>query len=153
MAVEEQKKDLAIEYFNAAITLDVNHSLAIVGLAQVLLDIPTNSAPSSAPVPANNSTDLVTVSSLAATPMSSNSITEGESAFTSLAATSRTLGLLEHLTSSNYGWDISEAWFALARAYELGGETGRARRALWRCVELEDARAVRAWRNVKPTII
>lgn len=157
MAVEEGNKDLAVEYFNAAITLDVNHPLAIVGLSQVLLDIPTNSAPNSTPVPTYNSVDTEarpsTSSSSTAIPISPNSITEEELTLTSLAATNRALGLLEHLTNSNYGWDISEAWFALAQAYELSGETGRARRALWRCVELEDARAVRAWHNVKPRII
>lgn len=156
MAAEEGKRDLAIEYFNVAISLDVNHSLAIVGLSQVLFEIPTNSTPSSAPVPTDIPVDAVTrpsASPLKATPVRSNNITEEESTVTSLAATNRALGLLEHVTNSNHGWDISEAWFALARAYELGGETGRARKALWRCVELEDARAVRAWRNIKPRII
>lgn len=156
MAAEEGKKDLAIEYFNLAISLNVNHSLAIVGLSQLLLEIPINSTPSSAPVATNDTVDTVArpcTSSLKATPVGSNNITEEESTLTSLALTNRALGLLEHVTNSNHGWDISEAWFALARAYELGGETGRARRALWRCVELEDARAVRGWRNVKPRII
>lgn len=156
MAAEEGKRDLAIEYFNVAISLDVNHSLAIVGLSQVLFEIPTNSTPSSAPVPTDIPVDAVTrpsASPLKAAPVRSNNITEEESTVTSLAATNRALGLLEHVTNSNHGWDISEAWFALARAYELGGETGRARKALWRCVELEDARAVRAWRNIKPRII
>lgn len=156
MAAEEGKRDLAIEYFNVAISLDVNHPLAIVGLSQVLFEIPTNSTPSSAPVPTDIPVDAVTrpsASPFKAAPVRSNNITEEESTVTSLAATNRALGLLEHVTNSNHGWDISEAWFALARAYELGGETGRARKALWRCVELEDARAVRAWRNIKPRII
>ena len=43
------------------------------------------------------------------------------------------------------GWNYSEAWFALARAYELGAQEDKAREVLWWCVELEEGRAVRAW--------
>lgn len=154
--LEEGKKDLAIEYFNAAIAIDVNHPLAIVGLSQALLDIPTDSTPTSAPALTSNPVDVVTrpstSSSVVTATLPSHTIEE-ELVLTSLVATNRALGLLEKLTNSNHGWDISEAWFALARAYELGGETERAKRALWRCVELEDARAVRAWCNVRPRIL
>lgn len=154
--MDEGKKDLAVEYFNAAIALDVNHPFAIVGLSQVLLNIPTNSVPASAPAPTNNSVDVVirpSTSSSITTAISPSSVTEEESLLSSLAATNRVLGLLEKLTSSSHGWDIPEAWFALARAYELSGETGRTKRALWRCVELEDVRAVRAWCNVRPRVL
>lgn len=157
MALEEGKKDLAIEYFNAAISIEVNHPLAIVGLSQLLLDV--SAASSSIPIskPASNPVGIATrppTSSTIATAKSpNNSMTEDELALASLAASNRALGLLEHLTNSSHGWDISEAWFALARAYELGGEMGRAKRSLWRCVELEDARAVRAWCNIKPRVL
>jgi cargo-transport protein YPP1 len=65
-----------------------------------------------------------------------------------LAARDRAYGLLSTLTKLGTGWDDSEAWFALARAHELGGEVDKAKEILWWCVELEDRRPIRHWRNV-----
>ncbi|KAH0846331.1 hypothetical protein FOPE_11021 [Fonsecaea pedrosoi] len=65
-----------------------------------------------------------------------------------LAARDRAYGLLSTLTKLGLGWDNSEAWFALARAHELGGEVDRAREILWWCVELEDTRPIRHWGNI-----
>ncbi|KAI9874858.1 MAG: hypothetical protein M1830_009197, partial [Pleopsidium flavum] len=65
-----------------------------------------------------------------------------------LAARDRAYGLLSSLTKLGSGWDYSEAWFALARAYEEGAQLEKAREVLWWCVELEDTRPVRAWENV-----
>jgi hypothetical protein len=65
-----------------------------------------------------------------------------------LAARDRAFGLLSALTKLGAGWNYSEAWFALARAYELSGQKGRARDVLWWCVELEEGRALRGWEVV-----
>ncbi|RVX69808.1 hypothetical protein B0A52_06453 [Exophiala mesophila] len=65
-----------------------------------------------------------------------------------LAARDRAYGLLTTLTKLGSGWDNSEAWLALARAHELGGEVDKAKEILWWCVELEDSRPVRHWRNL-----
>lgn len=65
-----------------------------------------------------------------------------------LAARDRAYGLLSSLTKLGTGWDYSEAWFALARAYEEGGQLGKAKEVLWWCVELEDSRPIRTWREV-----
>ncbi|EXJ83873.1 hypothetical protein A1O1_07501 [Capronia coronata CBS 617.96] len=65
-----------------------------------------------------------------------------------LAARDRAYGLLSTLTKLGSGWDNPEAWFALARAHELGGEIDRAKEILWWCVELEDTRPIRHWSNV-----
>jgi cargo-transport protein YPP1 len=62
-----------------------------------------------------------------------------------LAARDRAYGLLSGLTKLGTGCNYSEAWFALARAYEEGGQPDKAREVLWWCVELEEARAVRDW--------
>jgi hypothetical protein len=62
-----------------------------------------------------------------------------------LAARDRAYGLLAALTKLGTGWNYSEAWFALARAYEEGGQPDRAREVLWWCVELEERRGVRDW--------
>jgi cargo-transport protein YPP1 len=67
-----------------------------------------------------------------------------------LAARDRAYGLLSALTKSGEGWDDSEAWFALARAHELGGEVERAKEILWWVVRLEDTRPLRRWEVVNP---
>jgi len=65
-----------------------------------------------------------------------------------IAARDRAYGLLSTLTKLGTAWDNSEAWFALARAHELGGEVDRAKNILWWCIELEDTRPIRHWRNL-----
>ncbi|KUJ19926.1 uncharacterized protein LY89DRAFT_779805 [Mollisia scopiformis] len=62
-----------------------------------------------------------------------------------LAARDRAYGLLTGLTKLGTGWNNSEAWFALSRAYEEGGQPDKAREVLWWCVELEEGRGVRDW--------
>lgn len=64
------------------------------------------------------------------------------------AARDRAYGLLSTLTKLGTGWDNSEAWFALSRAHELGGEIDKAKNILWWCIELEDTRPIRHWRNL-----
>lgn len=65
-----------------------------------------------------------------------------------LAARDRAYGLLSSLTKGGEGWDDSEAWFALARAHELGGEVEKAKEILWWVVRLEDTRPLRRWECV-----
>ncbi|KAI9712886.1 MAG: hypothetical protein M1812_006755 [Candelaria pacifica] len=65
-----------------------------------------------------------------------------------LAARDRAYSLLSSLTKLGTGWDYSEAWFALARAYEEGAQIEKAKEVLWWCVELEEGRAIRAWADV-----
>jgi hypothetical protein len=65
-----------------------------------------------------------------------------------LAARDRAFGLLSTLTKLGAGWDYSEAWYALARAYEESGQIEKTKEVLWWCVELEDTRPVRSWKNV-----
>ncbi|CAJ2506406.1 Uu.00g005360.m01.CDS01 [Anthostomella pinea] len=65
-----------------------------------------------------------------------------------LAARDRAYGLLSGLTQLGTGWNFSDAWFALARAHEESGQPDKAKEALWRCVELEEAMGVRDWNSV-----
>ena len=65
-----------------------------------------------------------------------------------IAARDRASFLLSTLTKLGKGWNYSEAWFALARAYELQGQPDKARDVLWWCVELEEGRAVRDWSEI-----
>jgi cargo-transport protein YPP1 len=62
-----------------------------------------------------------------------------------LAARDRAFGLLSSLTKLGTSWDDSEAWFALARAYEESGQPDKARDVLWWVVELEEKKPVRGW--------
>lgn len=70
---------------------------------------------------------------------------EDETLLPRLSARDRATGLLSFLTRSGQGWDCAEAWFALARAYELRGQVDKAKEALWWVVELEETRPVRGW--------
>ena len=65
-----------------------------------------------------------------------------------LAARDRAYALLTGLTRLGNGWNRSDAWFALARAYEESGQPEKAKEVLWWCVELEEATGVREWRCV-----
>jgi hypothetical protein len=65
-----------------------------------------------------------------------------------LAARDRAFGLLSTLTKLGSGWDYSEAWFALSRAYEESGQVEKTKEVLWWCVELEDTHPVRSWKSV-----
>jgi len=67
-----------------------------------------------------------------------------------LAARDRAYGLLSTLTKLPSGWHNSEAWFTLARAYELSGQAEKAKEALWWTVELENSKPARPWAEVSP---
>ncbi|KLO89682.1 uncharacterized protein LW93_1743 [Fusarium fujikuroi] len=63
-----------------------------------------------------------------------------------LAARDRAYALLSTLTKLGSGWNSSEAWFTLGRAYEESGQPDKAKEVLWWCVELEEGTGVRDWR-------
>lgn len=65
-----------------------------------------------------------------------------------LGARDRAYGLLSSLTKRGSSWDNSEAWYALSRAYEAGGQVDKLKEVLWWCVELEDRRPIRHWSNI-----
>lgn len=65
-----------------------------------------------------------------------------------LASRDRAYGLLSNLTKLGSGWNYSEAWFALARAYEESGQPDKAKEVFWWCVELEEGMGVRQWNCV-----
>jgi hypothetical protein len=62
-----------------------------------------------------------------------------------LAARDRAYTLLSGLTRLGTGWNFSDAWFSLSRAYEESGQAEKAKEVLWWCVELEEGRGVREW--------
>ncbi|KAL8713755.1 MAG: hypothetical protein Q9220_002281 [cf. Caloplaca sp. 1 TL-2023] len=145
----------ANEEFEKALNWFPDHNAATVGLATLLLDYyseeegnPKHTEPSSEP-PASKPV-LATLPPLnrpGSELQQANGFKPEESPMllSRLAARDRAYGLLSMLTKSGRGWDDSEAWFALARAYEESGQVGKAKEALWWVVELENGRPLRPW--------
>lgn len=145
--------------FERALLHYPDHPEAIVGLSNILLDIFSKTiplepkhdaglhAPMSPPaVPSvSDSSKVPNKQHLAShTPSAENQIDPPE--LYRLAARDRASGLLSTLTKLGTGWDYSEAWYALARAYEESGQVEKAKDVLWWCVELEDTHPVRNWK-------
>ena len=149
--------DKAGEEFEKAIGWYPNHNAATVGLSNMLLDYysqrsstgetraepPIEEPPSSQPILAT----LPTVTSLARGSDQDSTLKDEASPnlLSRLAARDRAYGLLSMLTKCGTGWDDSEAWSALARAYEESGQLEKAKEALWWVVELEESRPPRHW--------
>ncbi|KAJ4339480.1 hypothetical protein N0V87_003178 [Didymella glomerata] len=148
--------------FERALLHFPDHPQAIVGLSNVLLDIYTQDIPMEPIKP----TEITPLSPMQTAP-SPGTATEPEPKkhhltshipsaenqlsppeLSRLAARDRAFGLLSTLTKLGAGWDYSEAWYALARAYEESGQIEKAKEVLWWCVELEDTHPVRNWRSV-----
>lgn len=73
-----------------------------------------------------------------------------------LAARDRAYMLLHTLTKlgpgasgGQSGVENPEAWLVLARSHELSGQLGRAKKALWWVVRLEEGRGIRGWNSVR----
>ena len=161
----------ALEYYERALSHCLDYPAATVALSNILLDVYTQTTPPqsamstvtpnptsdprlSSPLPnstpfpldTNNPQPFPNASSPSPhSPPPSPDHGKTPSDLSRLAARDRAYGLLSSLTKLGTGWDNSEAWFALARAYEEGGQIEKAKEVLWWCVELEDTRPVREW--------
>ncbi|RAR11452.1 filamentation protein [Stemphylium lycopersici] len=147
--------------FERALQHFPDHPEGIVGLSNILLDIynetiplepvdiadtlsptlPSSSSPTKASPSMSRSQHLTSH-----TPSVENQLSPPE--LTRLAARDRAFGLLSTLTKLGAGWDYSEAWYALSRAYEESGQIEKTKEVLWWCVELEDTHPVRSWTTV-----
>ncbi|KAJ4984007.1 filamentation protein [Stagonosporopsis vannaccii] len=148
--------------FERALLHFPDHAHGIVGLSNILLDIyseeipmePTTAteitplSPAQAPTPSETTPEAEPKKHHLTShiPSAENQLSPPE--LSRLAARDRAFGLLSTLTKLGAGWDYSEAWYALARAYEATGQIEKAKEVLWWCVELEDTHPVRNWRNV-----
>ena len=148
--VSKNQKVEAEEAYEKAVFWWPDHPAATVGLCNILLDSYAEVHP---PI-----TDENPARKLALMPLEQFSFdpkqkstagvkkkTDSTESLSLLAARDRAYGLLLALTKSGQGWDCSEAWMALARAYELSGQFEKAKEALWWVVELEEGRGVREW--------
>ncbi|EFE34184.1 filamentation protein (Rhf1), putative [Trichophyton benhamiae CBS 112371] len=152
----------AIKHFEEALMHYPDHPRATVGLATLLLDIHGQTLPaeesSSPPLPDISNISLHSPSCQQETNAPNGISANVEPTTTSpddtpeslnrLAARDRAYGLLSTLTKLGTAWDNSEAWFALSRAYEQGGQIEKAKEVLWWCIDLENGRPVRHWWNV-----
>lgn len=151
--------DQASAAYETALGHFPDHAAATVGLCNTLLDAYSAPPPTVTPTfPIEPPPSTPTLASLpppypseqdrtTANNNSPNSTTAPDR-LSKLAARDRAYGLLSALTKSGTGWDDSEAWFALARAYEESGQVEKAKESLWWVVELEEGRGVRRWGNI-----
>ena len=153
--------------YEKALSRFPDHPTATVALSEILLDIYCQKIPaevvdpdsllpptfptttknpaskSTTPDPLNSARQAPPQNHVEADAMSPNPSTPEE--LNRLAARDRAYSLLSSLTKLGSGWDYPEAWFALARAYEEGGQIDKAKEVLWWTVELEDSRPIRGW--------
>lgn len=136
-----------------------DHPEGIIGLSNILLDIytevipmepgegtsVTQSSPPSVPSVQQTPSHLKSQHLTSHIPSVENQLSPPK--LNRIAARDRAFGLLSMLTKLGTGWDYSEAWFALARAYEESGMVEKTKEVLWWCVELEDTHPVRSWKN------
>jgi hypothetical protein len=147
--------------FERALLHFPDHPVGIVGLSNILLDIyseviplePTPAAEFSTPSPSTPVPSAFKDNSNTKTQYLTSHIPSVENQLSPpllnrLAARDRAFGLLSTLTKLGSGWDYSEAWYALARAYEESGQIEKTKEVLWWCVELEDTYPIRDWKNV-----
>jgi len=161
LLASQSHKHQARTEFERALLHNPDHPEAIVGLSKILLDIYSEVIPlepdmtpghmDSASSPSLPSVEQSVVHSTTPyltshTPSVENQLSPPE--LNRLAARDRAFGLLSTLTKLGTGWDYSEAWFALARAYEESGQIEKAKEVLWWCVDLEDTHPVRNWKHV-----
>lgn len=149
--------DQASAAYETALGHYPDHAAATIGLCNILLDVYSAPPPTVTPaIPIEPPPSTPTLASLPPLPSQQDGITTNTSSdstttpdrLSRLSARDRAYGLLSALTKSGNGWDNSEAWFALARAYEESGQVEKAKESLWWVVELEEGRGVRGWGNI-----
>ena len=163
-SLEEPAK--ASTAYETALSWCPDHAGTIVGLTAILLDsyettrATMNGNPNFSPatsvggIKSGIKTESVpTLASLPKDPTPPTAISENDAVdgaslrpdLTALSARDRAYKLLSSLTKSGRGWDDSNAWFALAKAYDLSGQEDKAKEALWWVVELEEGKGIRSW--------
>jgi len=150
-----------MNHFEKALAHWPDHPAAIIGLTDLLLDVYEEKIPIEPPDSSVNSPLTLDASRLSQLNINDSSSidspkdqpikpSDSPEALYRLAARDRAYQLLSTLTKLGEGWDSSEAWYMLARAYELSGQVDKAKDALWWVVELEDTRPIRSWKCVRP---
>lgn len=143
---------VASDFFEAALALELDHPYATIGLSRILIAssitdpaVETTAAPTRVADWSLPATPTTTRSSFTDPDDAINDPEMDDAALDRLAARDRALGLLEKLVGSVNGWNSSEAWMLLSEVLENTGEIDRAKQALWKVIELEDATGVRGF--------
>ncbi|KKY20543.1 putative filamentation protein [Diplodia seriata] len=123
IAAAEAEPHEALGHFEKGLSHNPDHPAAVVGLSTILLDIYGQV------IPAESAQRASAKEGRSAKDSKSNAPDPEE--LNRLAARDRAYSLLSSLTKLGTGWDYSEAWFALARAYEEGGQVQKAKDVLW----------------------
>ncbi|KAJ9642805.1 hypothetical protein H2199_004326 [Coniosporium tulheliwenetii] len=163
LALAQTSPHHALTCFEKALAHCPHHPAATVGLSNILLDVYCRKVPAEPPetavaaIPSASASPSLSPTAIVPIPASpppeqqpsaSSFNSSSPEELNRLAARDRAYGLLSSLTKLGSGWDYTEAWFALARAYEEGGQIEKAKEVLWWCVELEDTRPIRSWHSV-----
>ncbi|KAK3117538.1 hypothetical protein LTR53_000964 [Teratosphaeriaceae sp. CCFEE 6253] len=162
----------ALEAYERCLDFFPDHPEGIIGIADILMDIyeekmpaeepepplfppdkssrsaftnPAASSSTAAPTPLTTSKSSLLSPGRGLPPNARRSKDPTPAQLNRLAERDRAYMLLSSLTKLGTGWDNPEAWFTLARAYELSREVGQAKRALWWVVELEESKPMRPW--------
>nr|POE65148.1 putative cargo-transport protein ypp1 [Quercus suber] len=161
----------AIANYEQALSYFPDHPQGIIGIADFLMDIyeqklppeEPHQTPTSSSAPASLTSpgfDMpppplsrpATARSSRANPMDQERGTAAAdpdpAELNRLAARDRAYMLVSNLTRLGTGWDNPEAWYTLARSYELSKQASKAKQALWWVVELEDCRPIRDWSEI-----
>lgn len=131
----EEPEESLLSYLASSTTMASGSTLDMVVPPAPRVAIPTQSSSPSNPADSSTPYPSSSSSSTHPTPPQLNR----------LACRDRASMLLTALTKLGTGAQSPEAWLALARSHELSGQTGRAKKALWWVVRLEEARGVRDW--------
>ncbi|RAH77372.1 hypothetical protein BO86DRAFT_370968 [Aspergillus japonicus CBS 114.51] len=163
----QERPHEAMEHFEKALRHELNHPKATIGLSNLLLDVWDRTIPLEPPRPGIEldpsmfplSSPLsepkkktghaeVTLPTDAKAGSADVEKEEEPQLLNRIAARERAFGLLSGLTKLGSSWDNSEAWYALSRAYEAGGQVEKLKEVLWWCIELEDRRPLRHWSSI-----
>ncbi|KAF2862480.1 hypothetical protein K470DRAFT_242998 [Piedraia hortae CBS 480.64] len=153
IAQTEENMPQAVSCYERALFHSPDYPDAIIKISEILLDSyegtasettpPTDSVP-----PAWDVQNLRAGSAAGSTvdpPPPNPAKSEPFVSLSQVAARDRACMLLSMLTKLGCGWDSSDAWYTLARAYELSGRPEKATQALWWTVRLEECKTLRGW--------
>jgi len=148
---DTEKFDLATASYESALGYWPYHAVATIGLSKILLDEYANrKVKTPAPTPLDPVFQTLLAPTLGSFPPHPSTVKPAKELplhelLPKLAARDRACGLLSALTKSGQGWDCSEAWWALAKAYDESGQVDEAKNAWSWVLELAGNVPIRRW--------
>ncbi|KAI9716404.1 MAG: hypothetical protein M1828_000346 [Chrysothrix sp. TS-e1954] len=141
--LSEEKPHDAMEELEQAVNFWPDHPAATIALSNIMLDIYEEKIPLSKPEPGvERIPPPAFIQPKPVNPEFKTQPLPHPFELMRLANRDRAYGLLSSLTKLGSGWDNSEAWLALGRAYEASGQLDEAAEAWVWCCKLEESRFV-----------